>query len=238
VITAPRVIFQDNDLFVIDKPAGWVVNRSQTTFSRQTLQDWLEKRLKFTVNKKSDFYHRSGLVHRLDKETSGLLLVAKNEKSFLNLQYQFKNRLVHKKYLVLLHGRIVPAKGNIQAPVSRNPFDSHKFGVFLAGRQAVTAYRLRRFYSLPQRGDFSLVEAEPQTGRTHQIRVHFKYLGWSLVGDALYAGRKTVRFDRGWCPRQFLHASYLEFNHPSSLKRLVFKSPLPADLQQALNFIK
>jgi len=148
VIQSPRVIFQDSELLVIEKPAGWVVNRSQTTSHQQTIQDWLENEsASRRIASSRDFSKRSGIVHRLDKETSGLLLVAKNEKSFFNLQSQFKNHQVKKKYLVLLHGHLIPEEGRIEASISRNPFDRHKFGVFLAGRRAVTNYRVKRYFS-------------------------------------------------------------------------------------------
>jgi len=229
----PRIVFQDTDLLIIDKPAGWIANCSRTTASQPTLQAWLENNFPSQLQ-----LDRAGLVHRLDKETSGLLLVAKKATAFANLQAQFKNRLVCKKYLVLLNHRVMPVKGCIQTPIIRNPFNRHRFGVFLGGRPARTAYQVITVFASPRLGVFSLVEAEPRTGRTHQIRVHFKHSGFPVVGDILYAGRKTARSDRRWCPRHFLHAACLEFKHPASGKCLVFHSPLPGDLQRALDFIQ
>ncbi|MFH1840563.1 MAG: RluA family pseudouridine synthase [Candidatus Shapirobacteria bacterium] len=231
--SSPRIIFQDKDLLVLDKPAGWIVNRSQTTFRQETLQDWLEREMPCQVR-----FERAGIVHRLDKETSGLLLVAKNEKAFEELQSQFKNRQVKKEYLVLLHGRVIPVEGSIQAAISRHPLNRHKFGVFLGGRSAQTEYQLVTFFPSSQWGSFSLVKVQPRSGRTHQIRVHFKHLGFAVVGDLLYAGRKVARQDRRWCPRQFLHAAALEFRHPRSRQPLFFTSPLPEVLQRALNNVK
>ena len=234
-----KVIFESDDFWVVDKPAGMVVNRAQTV-KRKTLQDWAEKRLRdqgIDLTGESDFNRRGGIVHRLDKATSGLLVAAKNEIAFTRLQVQFKARTVEKKYLALVHGRVVPSKGEIRFPVGRNPFNREKFGVFPGGREALTGYEAADYFSRSGK-EFSLVEAFPKTGRTHQIRVHFKALGHPIVADAKYAGRKTNRRDREWCPRMFLHAAFLAFDHPQSGKRARFKSPLPDDLAQALESLE
>ena len=120
-------------------------------------------------------------------------------------------------------------KGSIHEPLARNPFNRTKYGVFAGGRDALTEYAVKeRFPS------FTLLQVTPKTGRPHQIRVHLKYIGFSVVGDEVYAGRKTARDDRRWCPRQFLHAFFLEITHPETGKRMHFEDPLPTDLQQAL----
>lgn len=225
---APKIIFEEASFLVLDKPPGWVVNRAETTKNQETIQDWLEANFKFPIFKFSS--SRSGVVHRLDKETSGLLLVAKTPKAFENLQKQFKERRVVKRYLALVHGQVEPSSGEISAAIARSPFDRKKFGVFLGGREAVTKYKILRYYDTRELGKFSFLEATPLTGRTHQIRVHLKYLGHPVVGDDFYAGRKTARFDRKWCGRQFLHASSLSFFHPQTRKRLTFSSPLSEDL--------
>ena len=214
---APKVVFEDKTILVLDKPAGLVV---------EALQDWLKDYLKI---KGRGVGGRAGMVHRLDKETSGLLVVAKNSQAFENLQKQFKERRVEKQYLALVHGKVRPQQGEITASISRSPFNRKKFGVFLGGRQAKTEYRVKKDYP-----PYTLLELTPLTGRTHQIRVHLKHLGYPIVGDAKYGGRKTARADRQWCPRQFLHASRLGFIHPQTGKKVEFSSKLPSDLRKAL----
>lgn len=236
----PKIVYQDDDLLVIEKPAGIIVNRSETV-KEETIQDWVETKIKMVdekIEKKSDFLKRSGIVHRLDKETSGLLIIAKNENTFIELQRQFKERKVEKRYLALVHGEVKPKEGKIEASLTRNPFDRKKFGVFLGGKEAVTEYRVLRYYETniqKEKRYFTLVEVFPKTGRTHQIRVHFKYIGYPVVGDEVYAGRKTARFDRKWCPRLFLHAYYLKFVQPETKKEIALEINLPDDLKTILN---
>lgn len=225
-LLTPKIIFEDKFILVLNKPAGMVVNRAETT-KKKTIQDWVENYLKI---KNRGIGDRAGIVHRLDKETSGLLLVAKTPKAFENLQKQFKERRVEKKYLALVHGKVEPKQGVIEAPITRSPYDRKKFGVFLGGRPAKTKYKVKKYVNF-----YSLLELIPETGRTHQIRVHLKYLGHSVVADEKYAGRKTARKDRQWCPRQFLHASSLSFVHPQTKKRVKFTSPFPSELQKALD---
>jgi len=260
----PRIVFQDDFLLVIDKPAGMVVNRAETTKNEETVQDWAERKLKIqnvkfkiTIqnSKFKDFYGRAGIVHRLDKETSGLLLIAKTFQVFENLQGQFKERKVKKTYLALVHGQVELKTGVIEASISRSSFDRKKFGVFLGGREAKTRYRVLEYLGpvklfppkIPIKGtlfggppelatqkEFTLLELTPETGRTHQIRVHLKFIGHPVVGDEKYAGRKTARDDRKWCPRQFLHAAGLSFDHPVTGQRMELSSKLPSDLQLAM----
>lgn len=182
---------------------------------------------------------RNGIVHRLDKETSGLLIIAKDEESFEKLQKQFKSRKIKKKYLALVHGRVEPLQGIIQASISRSPFDRKKFGVFLGGREAKTKYRVVGSYELvATKEKFSLLEVFPETGRTHQIRVHLKFIGYPLVSDEKYVGRKTFRKDKQWCPRLFLHAAGLSFLHPASHQKINLNSKLPSDLRLAMMKLK
>lgn len=237
----PKIIFEDEDLLIIEKPAGMVVNRAESV-KGETVQDWAEKKLKvkspkLKVDKDSDFYKRSGVVHRLDKETSGLLLIAKNPQSFENLQKQFSQREVEKKYLALVHGEVKPKEGVIRAPVGRLPWNREKFGVLPGGREALTSYKVISHYTLAPK-PYTLLELSPQTGRTHQIRIHLKYLGHPVVGDAFYAGRKTARQDRKWCPRLFLHAAFLKFKHPKTREWLSFESELSEDLKKVLEKLK
>ena len=227
----PRIIFEDDTFIVLDKPSRWIVNEALTTKGQKVLQEWLKKR-DYPLAKSREF--RSGIVHRLDKETSGLLIVAKTVKAFENLQMQFKMRKVKKTYLALVHGKVSPEEGIIDAPVVRLPWRKDRFGVLPGGREARTEYKL-----VKQFGDkFSLLELHPHTGRTHQIRIHLKHIGHPVVGDSFYAGRKTARADRRWCNRLFLHASRISFLHPESGKNVDFVSQFPGELGAALESLE
>ncbi len=225
---APSIIFEDPELLVLSKPSGWIVNEAQSARG-EILQRWLAK-MDYPLAGNRDA--RSGIVHRLDKETSGILLVAKTREAFENLQRQFKERKVQKSYLALVHG-LTEKEGEVAAPVGRLPWRRDRFGIVPGGREAATAYKRVGIYER-QGESYSLIEAYPKTGRTHQIRVHFKYLGHPVVADEGYAGRKTSRADRLWCPRLFLHAAEIKFSHPKSGEEVHFKSPLPPDLKKAL----
>jgi 23S rRNA pseudouridine1911/1915/1917 synthase len=227
----PKIIFEDKELLVIDKPAGMIVNRAETTRKEETVQDWIKNNFNFPIAALANL--RNGIVHRLDKETSGLLLIAKTPKTFAGLQKQFKERKIAKRYLALTHGKVEPRQGIIQASISRNPFDRKKFGVFLGGREAKTNYRVKEYYRFNNE-DYSFLELAPATGRTHQIRVHLKFIGHPIVADEKYVGRKTLRKDLEWCPRLFLHAAALSFLHPVSYRRLNLVSKLPSDLRLAM----
>jgi len=224
-----KIIFEDNELLVVNKPSGMVVNRANTT-KNPTLQDWLEEYLKL---KDDGIGGRAGIVHRLDKPTSGILIVAKTTHAFENLQKQFKKRQIKKNYQCLVHGKIDIKKGEITVPVGRLPWNRERFGVLPGGRSAETHYEVINYYK-NNKDTFSLVDVFPKTGRTHQIRIHMKYLGYSLVADDFYAGRKTSRDDKVWCPRLFLHAQSITFTHPKTNKQLTFQAKLPSDLGKVL----
>lgn len=233
------IIYEDEDILVIDKPSGVTVNKADTTRHEETVQDWAENQFKiqnleFRI-KQGDFFNRGGVVHRLDKETSGVLILAKNPEAFAELQRQFKERIVKKTYAALAHGKIVPGEGEISIPVGRLPWNRMRFGVVPGGRESVTFYKVIAYY---QEGEgkevYSYVELSPKTGRTHQIRVHLKYLGYPIFADFLYAGRKTARKDRRILGRVFLHAAKISFIHPKSGKEVHFESPLPAELESVL----
>jgi 23S rRNA pseudouridine1911/1915/1917 synthase len=234
-----KVIFEDEDLVVIDKNAGIVVNRSDTSRHIRTVQDFAEE--KIGIKKKeylSEFESRGGVVHRLDKETSGLLIIAKNEASFNNIKEQFKGRNVKKVYLALCHGKIEPSVGNINVPVGRLPWNRTKFGVLPEGREAATSYKVLETKHIDygkEHEELSLVELYPSTGRTHQIRVHMRHISHPIFSDLLYAGRKVSKRDRKLLSRHFLHASKISFTHPSNGKKMEFASPLP---QELLSFLK
>lgn len=226
----PEILYEDDSLFIIDKPAGWIVNEATTVKNQPVLQRWLNKR-KYPLSGNMEF--RSGIVHRLDKETSGVMIVAKDENSFDKLQSEFKNRLVEKKYIALVHGKVTPDEGEISVPVGRLPWRRDRFGVVAGGRDSKTFYKVAKFYP-GNNGGYTLVEFYPKTGRTHQIRIHCKYMGNAIVADEFYAGRKTARNDRKWCPRLFLHASSIRFTHPLTGKVTEYSSDLPEDLKNVL----
>lgn len=227
----PKIIFEDDSLFVIDKPAGWIVNEASTTKNQPVLQTWLRQ---FDYPLVNDFDSRHGIVHRLDKETSGVMIVAKNKESFDKLQAEFKSREVQKTYIALVHGKLEPSEGNITVPVGRLPWRRDRFGVVAGGRNSETDYKVLQFFPGNNAGH-TLVEFYPKTGRTHQIRVHCKYIKHAIVADEFYAGRKTARNDRKWCPRLFLHAASIKFIHPGTCKTVEFKSDLPKDLEGVLS---
>jgi len=223
----PTIIFEDESILVLNKPSGWITNDASTTTTQPVLQTWLRENLKYPLI--GDRERRDGIVHRLDKETSGLLIIAKTISAFENLQSQFKERKVTKTYIALTHGEIEPKEGEIVASVGRLPWRRERFGVLPGGREATTDYTVIK--TLENKDEkFSLVELYPKTGRTHQIRIHLKFIGHPIVGDFFYAGRKTAREDRLWCPRLFLHAKEITFFHPQTGKEVKFESELPKDL--------
>jgi 23S rRNA pseudouridine1911/1915/1917 synthase len=224
-----KIIFEDEDILILNKPSGVVVNRANTT-KEPTVQDWLEKYLKL---KDEGIGRRAGIVHRLDKGTSGILIVAKTIETFESLQGQFKERSIEKSYQCLVRGKIEIKKGQIKAPVGRLPWNRERFGVLPGGRSAETNYEVIRYYK-NDKDVFSLVSVFPKTGRTHQIRIHMKHLGYPLVADDFYAGRKTSREDITWCPRLFLHARSISFIHPKTHKKLTFQADFPNDLEKVL----
>ena len=230
----PTIIFQDESILVLAKPPGWIVNEAATTTDQPVVQKWLGE-MKYPLS--GSRLLRSGIVHRLDKETSGILLVAKTQDAFENLQAQFKAKKVTKSYLALLHGRLKQAEGAVEAAVGRLPWRRDRFGVLPGGREAKTSYKTLGVY---KKGSevYTLAEAFPETGRTHQIRIHFKYLGNPVVSDEFYAGRKTARGDRLWCPRLFLHAKSISFSHPETGVKKSFSLKLPGDLEGALGALE
>ena len=226
----PKIIYEDDSFFVIDKPSGWIVNEATTTKDQPVLQAWLKK---FDYPLVGDSLYRSGIVHRLDKETSGVMVVAKNKESFTKLQSEFKKREVSKTYIALVHGKLTPEEGEVNVPVGRLPWRRDRFGVIAGGRDSCTTYKVKEFFPGNNAGH-SLVEFYPKTGRTHQIRIHCKHLGHAIVADEFYAGRKTARNDRVWCPRLFLHAASIKFIHPVTGKPVEFSSDLPGELNKVL----
>lgn len=212
-----RVVFENNDFLVLEKAAGIVTTKEGK--DSNTVEDYLR------LANPNDLL-RNGIVHRLDKGTSGLLLVAKNERTFADLKGQFKNRTVKKKYYCLVCGEAV-GDGSIDLPIGRSKYGFGKFGVSVDGKRALTEFKLIKKY-IKNGKKYSFLEVNLKTGRTHQIRVHLSHLKWPLVGDSLYGGE-----DNG-LGRPFLHAAYLEISDPKSGEKLVFKSELPVDLKNHL----
>jgi len=242
------IIFENSKFIAVNKQAGIIVNRADTSKNYVTLQDMVEERYKFSetprvrgekymingYNKFDEFVSRSGIVHRLDKETSGIILVAKDPQTFLQLQNQFKKSVVKKKYIAFVHGRVSEHEGEVDAPIARLPWNRMRFGVFQEGREAKTKFKTLHIFKDTKGEEFSLLEVSPVTGRTHQIRVHFQHIHHPVFADELYAGRKTGRDDRKVLGRHFLHAFQISLQDPETGGSLVLESPLPEDLVAAL----
>ena len=224
----PQVIYENSQVLIVDKPPGLVVNRAESV-RVSTLQDWIEQNYKFQTSKDKDL--RSGIVHRLDKDTSGVMAVAKTKEAFQDLQRQFREREVEKTYVALTHGRLEPRRGVMSLPLARKEKERKQFAVRVAGKQAETRWKVREYL---KRGEevFSLVELYPKTGRTHQLRVHLKHLRHPIVGDRQYLSKKRAKADGQWCPRQFLHASKLCVD--LGRKRKCFEAELAGDLREVL----
>ena len=218
-----NVLYEDNDILVIDKPAGIAVYPAPGHPSHTLMNAVLAH---FPDISNIDGSVRPGIVHRLDKDTSGVMVVAKNKSAQLDLYAQLKGRRVLKKYLVLVKGYPSPEQGVIEAPIGRHPRDRKRMAVVSGGREARTVYRVTRRFS-----GYSLVEVTLLTGRTHQIRVHFSRMGWPVAGDAVYGVRTS------FLERQFVHARRLGFHLPSSGEWVEFSSRLPQDLEEALEQI-
>jgi len=230
------IIYEDESILALAKPAGRIVNKAETTKNQITLQDELEQYFKIKKSEEG-IGGRAGIVHRLDKETSGILVVAKTEEAFFNLQSQFKQRETAKEYLSLVHGR-TPKEGTINEPVGRISAFGGKFGVVAGGREAQTDYRVRDYREGVGGEVFSFLDLKPLTGRTHQIRVHLKHLGHPVVSDPLYLSPKRLKEDLKFCPRLFLHAFSLSFSHPTTGARMRFEAELSEDLKQVLDSLE
>ncbi len=218
-----NIIYEDDDLLAIDKPPRLAVHPAPGHPSHTVVNAIL-----------SHFPHladindslRPGIVHRLDKDTSGVMLVAKNSAAQANLAEQFKTHSVVKAYLVLVKGHLTPESGIIEASIGRDPRNRKRMAVVTRGREARTEYQVVRYL-----GDYTLLEVRPETGRTHQIRVHLSAIGFPVVGDPVY-GVKSPHV-----PRQFMHACRIGFKLPATGEYLELECELPADLAQALEDI-
>jgi 23S rRNA pseudouridine1911/1915/1917 synthase len=217
------MIYEDEDILVIDKPAGLTVHPAPGHPSHTLVNAVLAHCPGLVV---SNDLIRPGIVHRLDKDTSGLIVIAKNDFAREYLAAQFKNRTVTKGYLVLVKGRLSPEQGIIEAPIGRDPHSRRRMAIVEAGKEASTRYQVRKYLD-----SYTLVEVTPMTGRTHQIRVHLSAIGYPVVGDPIY-GTKLAHLNR-----QFIHAYRLGFRLPSTKQYREFTSPLPMDLEQALGYL-
>ncbi len=216
------IVYEDADLIVINKPAGLVVHPA-AGHAAGTLVHAVLAHCPDLVGVGGEL--RPGIVHRLDKDTSGLIIVAKHDAAQQALQRQFKTRTVRKVYLALVEGRLTPPRGLIEAPIGRDKSNRKRMAVTPDGRPAVTEYKTVRQFQ-----DYTLVEVYPRTGRTHQIRVHLAWLKFPLAGDRVY-GRRTSTLPLA---RHFLHAHQLSFQLPSDGRMRTFTAPLPPDLEAVL----
>jgi 23S rRNA pseudouridine1911/1915/1917 synthase len=217
------VIYEDQDVMVIDKPAGLTVHPAPGHPSHTLVNAILAHCPGLTT---SNDVMRPGIVHRLDKDTSGLIVIAKDDLAQEYLAAQFKSRTVTKRYLVLVKGRLSPPQGIIEAPIGRDTHHRRRMAVTESGRQATTQYQVREYLD-----DYTLLEVSPVTGRTHQIRIHLSAIGCPVVGDLTYGVRSAHLH------RQFVHAYRLGFRLASTKQYQEFTSPLPVDLGQALEYL-
>lgn len=239
----PQIIFEDQEILVLDKPVGINVTED-LDLSSDTIKAWLQKRFGYkNINggNGDEFEQRFGIVHRLDKETSGVLLIAKNKETFQYLKGLFKFRRVRKEYQVLVYGRINEDRFEVSAPISRNKSIGTSFFVEEDGRDSITEFKVVK-YVVPdsERGshspldsDYTYLHAYPKTGRTHQIRVHLKAFGHPIVNDYKYADRAMLKFSETLFGRMMLHARNISFIDEAG-KRREFISPL--DLSNLFRF--
>ena len=218
------IYYEDMDVVVVNKPRGMVVHPAEGNYSGTLVNALLYQCRDLSgING----VMRPGIVHRLDKDTSGLIVAAKNDAAHASLARQFKDRQVNRRYLALVHGRVKEKTGEVDAPIGRDPRDRQRMAVVQKNsKQAVTTYRvLGRYHG------YTYLELKLKTGRTHQIRVHMSFIGHPVVGDPKY-GPSRAHFN---LDGQFLHAGLLGFSHPRSGRYLEFKAPLPGVLQDVLD---
>lgn len=218
-VTFPPVVYQDQDILVIDKPAGLIIQKSHT-HDQPTLEQDLPD---------LEGVERKGIVHRLDRFTSGLMVIAQSAAAQNSLHQQFVDRTVEKDYITLVWGEFKDSHAIIDAPIARHPRYGYKYVVMEDGRPAKSEIWRQQVLKINAE-PATLLKVRLHTGRTHQVRVHLQALGFPLVGDQIYGRRKDKTGIR-----QFLHASYLAFTHPTSGQKVTFSSPLPTDLQQFLD---
>lgn len=234
ILKKVEIIYEDNNVLALNKPAGLMVHGDGRT-KEKTLTDWILKKYPSLKNVgeparyEGEIIPRPGIVHRLDKETSGVLVVAKNQKAFEHIKKEFQERKVAKTYLAIVYGAVKEDYGTINRPIGRSTKDfrlwSAQRGARGAMREAVTEYQV-----LKRTPDFSLLNLFPKTGRTHQLRVHLKAVNHPIVCDSLYAPKRECALG---LKRMALHASSVEFSAPSG-KKIKAEASLPQDLSEAV----
>jgi 23S rRNA pseudouridine1911/1915/1917 synthase len=219
------IVFEDSHVIVINKPRGLVVHPAPGNYSGTLVNALLAH---CTDLSGINGVLRPGIVHRIDKDTSGLIMVAKHDRAHLSLAAQLKEHTVLRKYVALVHGHIAHEKGTIDAPIGRDPKNRQQMSVVENGKKAITHFRvLERFQQ------YTFIELQLETGRTHQIRVHMSYIGHPLAGDPKYGPKKTLDLDG-----QALHAQLLGFRHPVTDEQLIFEAPIPEEIERELERLR
>lgn len=238
------IIFENDYFLVVNKPYGLVVNDSHTLKGAASLQSLLKEAYfkdstDFDSEEYKEFLMRNGIIHRLDKETSGILVVAKTPEFFTQVQAQFKEREVYKEYIAITYkDRAIPSpEFSIDAPIGRNPTKRMKFAIVEGGRNAKTDFKVLEEISSAE-GNFLVVKCFPKTGRTHQIRIHLAALGYAVIGDKLYSGRTRTRKNKDKFERQMLHAYKIKFTDPIANKEVSFEAEMPNDMKDMINYLK
>ena len=240
-----NIVYEDRDILVINKPKGMVVHPGAGNYEN-TLVNALLFKFKNNLSNINGAL-RPGIVHRIDKETSGLLVIAKNNLAHSNLANQFSKHTIKRKYLCLSWGVIRPLNGKISTLITRDKKNRQlMIASEISGKKAVTNYKTLKVFNFENIPKISLIQCELETGRTHQIRVHLKYKGTSLLGDKQY-GKKNIKFKKindifftklNKLSGQALHAKTLEFSHPISKKLMSFNSDLPEDFKKILDYLE
>ncbi len=239
------IVFEDKDLIIINKPKGMVVHPGAGNI-KKTLVNALIHKYKNNLSDVNGI-SRPGIVHRIDKDTSGLLVVAKNNLSHSNLGKQFSEHSIKRKYLCLVWGVVRPLNGRVETLIARNKKNRQLMSISeVSGKKAITNYRTLKVFNIKDIPKISFLECELETGRTHQIRVHLKYKGTSILGDKQY-GKKNIKFKKinkrfftllTELEGQALHAQSLGFNHPTKKKMVNFESNLPLEFKKMLNLLE
>ena len=239
-----KIVFEDDDIIVLDKPKGLVVHPGAGNFEN-TLVNALKFKYKNNLSSVNGKI-RPGIVHRIDKDTSGLLVIAKNNFSHSSLGKQFSDHSIKRNYHCLIWGVIRPLNGRVETLICRNQKNRQLMTVSeIKGKKAITNYKTLKVFNIKEVPKISLIECQLETGRTHQIRVHLKHKGSSIIGDQQY-GKKNIKFKKinkdffkilSNINGQVLHAQTLEFSHPIKKKWMSFKAPLPYDFKKMLNFL-
>lgn len=233
----PEIIFQNKDLAVLSKPAGIVVNEAESVKDEVTVMSFVRQNLLPEVDKWEGTFgeikimkERWGVCHRLDKETSGCLLIALRPKILIELMGLFAKREVAKEYLALVHGLMTPSKGGVNLPIGRSQFDRHKFQVHYEGKRAMTEWEVEKQFPSE---NLSLVRLKPHTGRTHQIRVHLSHLGYPIFADSKYLNKNLMNQDRLRINHHVLHAAKISFKYEGG--QIDVDCPLPEEVSRLIS---